>query len=156
MTFDLTARLDLFGLRPADLAQLRIHAARLDRHVDAVVEAYYAHLERGEYAAYLRGAALDELKAKRAAHWRKLLAADLTTIRERHFARPGPCFADEGFPRSVFALVGAWFAVAFGEILEADPTLDAATSATLGRTLTRIAFLDAALCEESRNLAWID
>lgn len=156
MTFDLTARLALFDLSAADLDRLRTHAERLQAHVEAVVAAYYAHLETGEFAAYLRGAPLEALKARRAAHWRALLAADIATIRDRHCARTGPRFVDEGFPRTVVALCGAWFTTAFGDLVEADETLDPATRTALRHTLTKIAFLDVAFSEESRNFAWID
>ena len=156
MPFDLTGRMVTFGLDATATDLIRAHEARLLPHVGDVVDAYYAHLARGEFAALMRPDALADLKAMRVVHWRLMLNADFAAIRDHYLHRLGPRLVDGGFPRTIFVVAAEWFVLAFGELVDADRTLDEAERRALRRVLTRIAFFDLALSDGSRDLAWID
>lgn len=149
-------RLRDFGLGREQREILGLWGPTLARHVEAAVEAYYAHLAGTTFASLMRAADIDDVKAMRIAHWRMLVGGDFVGASRDYADRFGPRLLDGGFPRSIFVFAAEWFVLEFTRRVDADPAIPAAVRADLRDALVRAAFFDLALAESARDVAWID
>lgn len=145
-----------FGLGPDQQERLRAWGPRLLPHVEAAVDAYYAHLTETVFADQMRAADIDEIKAMRIAHWRLLLGGDFLGASHDYADRFGRRLLDGGFPRSIFVFAAEWFALEFTARVDADAAIPEADRPGLRAALIRAAFFDLALVESTRDIAWID
>lgn len=156
MPIDLAGHMSNFAVDARAIELVRAHAGTLAKHVEEVVDSYYAHLAGSDLASLMRSDRIAELKAMRTAHWRLLLNADFRALRAHYVERIGPRLVDGGFPRSIFVVAAEWFAVEFARVVDRDPNIPRTIRPELRAALTRLAFFDLALAQAAREITWLD
>lgn len=142
MKTEVTRTMAGLGLTDADVALVRLHAARLADLLDPLVDDFYVHLLAGPAAARLVGIDVERLRRAQKEHWRRLFAEGVDADYVRRVTRIGIVHRERRIDPPIYMQAYGWIAARLAGELAGDGLGDVAECPALVAAVLRLVMLD--------------